>query len=257
MFFNFLITFVQLIAETMPISSSGHVQLANSYYDQYKNSYTNASLRLPAWWIDCIHMPTVLLLLFFLWNRYQELFKELTSKKLIDYFLIIIIADLITTMSYFFIVPFLPKIPLYVGFMITSLILLLTSYNFEGFLQLPTLMKGILFGIAQTISLIPGISRFATLFLMAKILGYNSYYAFFLTWIIGLPLVLAAATKACIYNSSALIGIFQLPLLIVITTATLMSAVTLYISYVAAITEHLFIFGFYMILPIIFSIILR
>lgn len=261
---------MQILVESLPISSSGHVALVQRWYT--KLGYT-----FPLEQIEQInfllHGPALIIMLFYFFttwshmifgkkNQFQDFGNITMYKKVVKPAIFIGIVDIITFLFWKFeifkIINF-QNLFLTFGFFITVIMLYLTQFiqgnkevNFRW-------QHAILLGIAQSVAFLPGISRFATTFFTARCLQYSLDTSFALSFLIQFPLVLAACIKGAlqIYHNDVISQqIFNFWTLLGMVALTCISYVIF--CFVGKIVQQnkIWYFSVYMILPIILSILI-
>lgn len=190
----------QIITESLPISSSGHVALMAlicgfSSYEFVPFAYQEVSWlqqQLMARSVDhFLHGPTCIIVAIFFYDRWIMLLKNWRKTyriigKLISY---AVIADCCTALFFigFRCIPVL-RFPLGLGFIITGLALASLSLCTKEGASL-TKRKMIILGIVQGLALLPGISRFASTYTAARWLCLSPRKALEVSWMIQMPLM--------------------------------------------------------------------
>ncbi len=280
--------FIQIIAESFPISSSGHVQLLQQYF---KMSFENAEnfnflLHGPAiiilviyffstWWnliflqkLDpCFRKDEDKEKLIFKKKFLQELNPSLKwgmtcFKKLFSPACFIMIADIIT---FFFWKLQLAKLPwiqnyfLPIGFFITILCLYFSRYqktdkNFSW-----SKYDAFVLGVAQGLCLFPGISRFAGTYAAGIWLGYNRKNAVSISFLIQFPLLCAAFLKGMfsMHDQSLMMPNFVQNWILFTVLIASMISYSLFCWVIKLIEQNrLWYFAFYMIIPMSLSLLM-
>ncbi len=194
---------IQIIAESLPISSSGHVALVAmiagfSAQDLVSVVHMNGSWlsqQLMARSIDYfLHGPTCIIVALFFYDRWMALLKAWrktwpTISTLIFY---VAIADIITGLFFvgFRCLP-VSSFPLGLGFLITALMLSSLFYCKRDGESL-TISKMLVLGIVQGFALLPGISRFASTYTAARWLALSPRHALETAWMIQMPLMVVS-----------------------------------------------------------------
>jgi len=264
MLFLYIWMYVQIILESLPVSSSGHVALVESILH-----YFHVPIILPfdIWKIDfLLHGPTIVILLIFFFNKwwktflkepvaYSSLYKRSLWYHAAKTIFFVIIADGITFLFWLF--QLMPSISLSLGFCITAMSLYVLRFldgqkNFDW-----RYIHAIYLGLMQGCSLTSGISRFATTYTLGCFLGYKRQDSFALSFLIQMPLLCGAFFKAilALRNCSTLFkNILDFKLLFVILSATLISYVMLYSVDILIRKKKLWYLSWYMMLPIFLSV---
>ena len=197
----YAIIITQIIAESLPISSSGHVALMGKIigFSSYENacvlsassSWITEQLRARS--IDYfLHGPTFCIVGLFFYRRWIALLKcwRKTLFVILQLILYIGVADGITLL--FFIarrqIPFF-TIPLGLGFVITGLALASLAWCTRKGGKL-NLSSAVILGMVQGCALLlPGVSRFGTTYAAARWLSLSDRHAFEVSWMIQMPLM--------------------------------------------------------------------
>ena len=255
--------FVQIVGESLPISSSSHVYLL---------SRLTVLPTLPTFFDHFLHGPTFIILLIF-FRKEVSLFYKFTAassssrKRLLKQFMHIMKVLMITTplaaAGYgfingpleHFIHSYYPVLMLG-GLIITMVSLYSLRYKKENYSKQSsclTLYDATMLGCVQALALLPGISRFASTFVAAQWLGYSWKRSFQLSFLIELPLIVAAffikALPALIrYHNLA--QLFTPATVVTIIGATIGGYLALHGSWVLASKKKLWLFCLYLLIPI-------
>ena len=299
---------MQIIIESLPVSSSGHVILVQRLFEKF--GYF-PEIFADSWIIDFIlHGPTIVILLFYFfktwWNMvfgqnsidFKIFLKKGAWESLFRPLIFVGIADGITIAFWWSGIAqsfFITQYFLSLGFMITALILYATKWastkgmdprvkpedEEEGVGTAPgkhlvrhsllatagsgrasmwNFTNAVILGIAQALSLLPGISRFAFTFGAGRLVcGYQASTSFALSFLIQLPLIGAGFIKGLIAVQKypeLMTKLFAFKSLLVMVVGSLISyGLLCWIGNVIQ-KNKLYYFAFYMIIPIILSVIL-
>lgn len=266
---------MQIIAESLPISSSGHVALLELVI---KKLY-GYEVFLPDFIDHLLHGTALLAILMVFFKDWfypsKKLFQAcvqitfskkpltFTQKKLFAIFFKIIglvfVANLITGILYFSI-KFLFKdfftytIFLLSGFIITMLLLLSLAFKKQQNIQVLDLKKALILGCVQGLATLPGISRFASTYVTGYWLNLKPARAIQLSFLLHLPLIIAAffilGLKPLLSNYEILYKLNFCNILIILL-ATILAILCLKLAYKLAIKNNLWWFGVYMLIPIL------
>lgn len=272
----YLMIFCQVVLESLPISSSGHLVLLEKLLALFGTTPTVADL--PGFFDHFLHGPTILVLLLFFYKDWSLPFRFLLKnfsfdfnswsasyKKLWSIFLritfFVFVSAFITTLSYFgfeFLKPFgifQNEFVMLVGFMFTTSLLFSLYFiprdtkDCSGL----TLKKVLILSVVQSISFLPGISRFGSTYVVARWLKIPVRRAFQFTFLMQFPLIVAAffdSSFKLLFEKQNLMGLFNLKVVIAFFVATILAYGALYISYTLARRRKLWYLGFYMLLPL-------
>ena len=175
-----LLILLALILESLPISSSGHMVLLEPVLGA-----------LPQALDQLLHGPFALVITFAFARAWLPIAQNPYAyrRPILKLFKYVVIVDAITLAAFIF-KNSLPAISLWAGFFITS-IALLSLYllrNRRPPYRSCTTNGAVLLGIVQSLSLLPGISRFGTTYATARWLGLRPDRAIQLSFLLHLPL---------------------------------------------------------------------
>lgn len=330
----YLVSCVQIIVESFPVSSSGHCYLLLNFLKKSENIFfsctdfiSQRAIYSPTFlesFDHMLHAVTLFVLAVFFFERWKIYLLRMRSCLPIFFKAVLLtaLADIITSLFYFFLKIYPIELPLIVGFSITAMSLgslymitvcpclsfvtfsvgtentqderkgifpscLFKFYSkiknrFSSISQsdfLPahpecfcvsknvtkdikgwrsdrfTPTKALIIGLVQGIALLPGISRLATTYTAARWLGLHPRKAFEISWLIAVPLFLAASAQG-VYK---IMYMPEVHWLVVGALPYIIGAGI--VAYGALkITAHLFYthkawwFGLYMIVPICWAL---
>jgi len=196
-----IIALINNILESLAISSSSHIKFIKKYiFNHYYNLNEEDENAI-------IHILSIITISIFLYTQKLLIFKHILSYQ--HFLLNIFIVDLITYISYIFI-----KKKLYkhynqgnfitYGLLITFLSLLSLFFldtNNIKYYNLDLKFKYIIIlSIAQSIAILPGISRLALTYTTIRWIGLNHQLSLLLSLIIELPLLIGALSIYIIKN---------------------------------------------------------
>ena len=127
-YMNYLFGFLQIVLESLPISSSGHLAIVG--------------LSEPVFLERFVHGPTVLVILAYFWRELWTLLRNWKSdwRKLICWGILIVFANSFTVLVYALLEKFQIGIPLWAGFAITGFSLI--SLRLHSFICLDVAPRG-------------------------------------------------------------------------------------------------------------------
>ena len=181
-----LLLFLQIVLESLPVSSSGHIALLGK--DFYLDHFS--------------HGPTVLIILLVFRREWMRALRACWRKPVL--FLKIagltILSCSITSLFYLIIRVWLVDVvwlksngALMAGFFISTVSLLsLISKRLQVSIKTFDVRKALILGCVQGIALLPGISRFATTYVAGRWLHLSPRRAFQISFLIQLPLISVA-----------------------------------------------------------------
>jgi len=206
---------IQVIGESLPVSSSGHLVLVDKFLSLFDSSMYIADL--PGAVDTVLHIPTIFIIIFFFWADVTKiiypLIASLKSRKTLiaaqqqwRFFMRTIIhvalAVIVTVMFYMVIREWCYNVSwlrgtgmLSCGFAITTVELLSLRWVSSRSYQPLTNRRALLLGSAQGIALLPGISRLATTYVVARWLKLSPQNSFGVSFLIALPVMIAGILK--------------------------------------------------------------
>lgn len=264
MLFLYLYVFMQICLESFPISSSGHTALLEKWYFFLYGSLPDSHFLLAVHQRELfsalLHGPTLFILFFFFFKQWVFLMQHMWRCRFIIVKLLCYttVSTVIALFFYFIIKIQQTPIPLGLGFLITACVALSTRWCKEGNTSL-RLSSAVLLGLAQSIALMPGISRLGFTYALARWLGISSKRSFEISFLIQVPLILAAFSKALIVTvrHGTMLQILNLPIVLVMLSATGLAWYGLRVTYTAAQRNYWWYFAVYMIIPIVAWVIIK
>lgn len=223
--FFYIWSFLQIVLESLPVSSSGNVFLWLYLFQKYLNFNFNHAINT----LDfdfLLHGPTILVVgLYFLKDWIGYLRGLFGGAQGVPWLLLYCAwADLLTAVWYaVFRATGKGWFPLSVGFFITSgalfSLLLLPKKGRKEDATL-SLYHATFLGMMQGVALLPGLSRFGITYVVGRHAGYSSVNAFRYSFLLQIPLIGAAFLKGCYsfyffeYKDQLLHPLFGLTILI-------------------------------------------
>ncbi len=193
--FTFFIL-LQIISESFPVSSSGHVMLMLwliKLQDVFLYKQLAVILSDP-YVMFALHAPTALVIIFFYAPRwYQFIFHFHKHWRLLLKITGYTVAANLVTIPIVLCIKLVGVIiPLWVGFLITFMLLISTRKCSTRGVDL-SMRHYLLLGAVQGVAYVPGVSRLATVYAVASYLGLSGKKAFDISWLLQFPLLCGAA----------------------------------------------------------------
>lgn len=198
---------IQIVCESLPISSSGHVILLQQIMTKYQISGMRVISDLIAFDYMLQGLSALVIFVYFFPQWWQLIVdKPIKIQSLFDHhfwiktvpqiFLFGFVADGITFLFWNFVDVNGMQIPLFCGFIITGVTLWSLQYTRENkTVAIWSWENGVIVGCVQALSLIAGISRFGTTVTALQWLGYQGRIAFMISFLLQWPLIVAGAIK--------------------------------------------------------------
>lgn len=267
-----LMSAIQIIAESLPISSSTHVALVS----RCAHRLGFEVMLQPQWFDYLLHAPTILILLWFFRKFIEQLVKpylgmrsapapqplNLTLLQLILHMMIATVP--VVVMMFGLVKPWLmhtswyaAPVTMLVGLCITAGLLFSLRKQPVGH-EVPTLSTALLLGLVQALALFPGISRFASTYVVASRLGLSPAAAFVYSFGLGMPLFFGGFLLGLKegYSSGLLLSYCSVPLCITWVGATVLGYGALWLMWHLSERNRLWVMGWYMMVPMISLVIL-
>ncbi|MBT3903220.1 undecaprenyl-diphosphate phosphatase [bacterium] len=146
--------------------------------------------------------------------------------------------------------------PLWLGFMITGILLASLAWCEVGTRRVNVWRVAVL-GCVQGLALLPGVSRFATVFVVSRWLGLPIRRAVAITFALQFPLQMAAGLRGVYHFFGADCAyVLNIWMLLGMMLAIAGAYWLLWYMVVLAYTRRLYRFSWYMLMPIFFSMML-
>lgn len=241
---------LQGLTEFLPISSSGHLVIISSL---------SSELDLNTNDIAFLHIGTLFSIVFFYRKRIFEIFEDLDT--FVFYFKIIL-AGIIPAVLIGLLTPIQniidesPNLILITGasYLIFSLLLIFSGKinNSEALnIRDITVSQAFVIGIAQSIALLPGVSRSGVTLLTAIYLGVKKADAIYFSLLLGIPTIFGAWSLTFINDSFQVNTNIVLPTIVAMFTGLL--AIRVLINFTTS--SKLQYFGYYCLLLSVFCFI--
>lgn len=238
---------VQIIAESLPISSSGHVQLMQAYMHILPDVTACTTL-----FDYALHLPTACIIAFFFRSDYWPIIKGI--RKTWSFMLRIlgygIVAEIMTVLWYGIIMYMHLHIPLWFGFFCTCISLLSLYFCAPQEYSSMSVRKAFVLGCVQGVALFGGISRFALTYVVCCWMGLRPMRALQWSMMVQWPLIFVAA----LYGTHTLYVVQILQLLhasywLSMLGATMIAYGLLWGMYYMVRYNVMWIWGIYMLIP--------
>lgn len=261
MLFLCIYIFAQILLESFPVSSSGHCALLEKWYffltlpsaSSFESFFFLTKNVYKETFDALLHAPTLIILSLFFFKRWFLIARHPIRFRysIVKLVLYVTVTTVIALFFYFVVHIQNYALPLGIGFLITLLLVLSTYFLKPGSGSL-TVRSAVIIGFGQAIALLPGISRLGTTYALARWLGISSRRSLEISFVIQVPLLLAACAKSMII--AVTIGGFEqilnITTLLVMIIATVAAYVGLYITYYSALYGYWWYFVLYMIIPL-------
>lgn len=240
---------LQIILESLPISSSGHVRLLGLVTPEY---------------IDRLaHGATVVVLLIYFHKELRSLVAEwrMRGHWLLCWMALIVVANSVTVGLFVALAEVAAVMPLWAGFFFTGCALLSTRWTVAqsdySTQVAPSYGNMVAIGVVQGCARLPGISRLGSTYAAACWLGYSPRVAFRLSCAVQLPLFCAGFAEGVVsaWRSGALAGSLTISGAIAICCAIICAYCVLWWVERLMVQQRIWYLGWYMLLPTLVALI--
>lgn len=251
---------VQIVLESLPVSSSGHICLLEKLLDQSPlgmstvfdpTLYKKISYSL--------HAPTALVLMIFFYRQWLLLLKNFFScYRLVLYIAgAVAVANVITVMLYCLwqMVPITCSSMLSYGFAISISLLASLYWMPRERTRRSLYYTAVVVGLAQGCALLPGISRFAATYAVGCWTGLSWRRSFEFSFAVQFPLI----AMASLYGIATLPLharqlLFSLPVLATVLGASAAAYLLLWYAFKKAQRGQFYHFAWYLFIPMLLSV---
>jgi undecaprenyl-diphosphatase len=257
--FSFFI-FLQIVSESFPISSSGHIALmicVMNYFNMPQYEAIATFFASPSM-LFLLHVPTIFIVAFFFRNQWRPLLFQLLRwhRIIIKLIYYAFVADCMTVIWYLIFLYFPISFPLSIGFGITAAML----FSLQWCYQNDTILKlrhMVLLGCIQGIALLPGVSRFGSVYVICRWLGIRATKSFGIAWMIQWPLMVAGmivtGMQSIVGNVHFQSQLF-LEVMLGVVIASIIAFIGLFAMYLCAQKNLIWAISFYMLVPLFISL---
>jgi len=239
---------VQGFTEWLPISSSGHLVIAQKLMN----------VTLPVAFDVMLHMGTLLAVIIFFWKDIMKILKSLLNLNLKDenfkLFIYVLIGTIPTAIIGLLFLKFFESLfssvkYVGIGFLITAALLLFSKFR-NGDKKLNWL-KSLIIGLAQGIAIAPGISRSGSTMSVGLLSGVNKKDVFKYSFLLCIPAVIGASI---IEYKSLAISDFGVHSVIGLIVAAVSGYFAIKIVHKVLLSEKFYIFAVYCFLAGLISL---
>lgn len=195
-----LLLFLQIVLESLPVSSSGHIFIIKKFLPDVLSGFSEKTLEV----LDHFaHGPTLVIIMILFWRDWTYPVKGLFKKrKCFTIFCKIVglgaIVEIITVVFYAILKVWLGQSWLFSSEFVLWVGLLMTAVGLLSLRWLPTngryaswdAPRAVALGVAQGVALLPGISRFGATYVVARWLKISPRRSFQISFLIHVPVIL-------------------------------------------------------------------
>jgi len=247
--------FLQIIFESIPVSSSGHLML-------WQRLMGSAAAPLSSTCHYVLHGPTLLLLVCYFraawvplllhcW-RYRCIIVRMTA--------FCALTDTVSAILYTLAHHYGASFPLWAGFLVTMLALFSLHSVERGHVvrRQATLRELLIIGVVQGIAGLPGVSRLATTYVAGRWLGLSAYKSFSVSCMVQWPLIAGGFMYGVWkeYGSQHCVDLLQGWMLLGLLGATVVAYVLLWVVQGCMERNTLWRLSYYMLIPFVIALFL-
>lgn len=265
----YLLICVQIVLESFPVSSSGHILLLEKILQWLSAKKIilsclfdahNAAIFMRAEIVEhFLHGATAVVIALFFFKRWSFFFTHLRACFFLGIKLILLVglSDVMTSLFYFlFKVIDLSFFPVWIGFVFSSLALFSLVLRKDITYQTFTWKKALLIGLVQGIAFLPGVSRMGITFVVARWLKLSHKKAFEISFLVQWPLIMVAFLNSItfrkIYSDASMLPLlFGKPMIITIMCASVIAFLALWLVQILLYRKKSWIFSLYLVFPIL------
>ncbi len=252
MLYLYVFIILQIVVESLPISSSGHTTLFSCLMFHFGHQLPE--IVTAVWFNHLLHLPTVFIIVLFFEKQWSRLACHPWRYKKIIVRLVgmVFVADAITMVFYgFFKYIGVHWFPLGIGFLITAFLLYSLRYCPSGPRIHSLLFSALILGMVQGAALLPGISRFAATYVGARWLSIDAQKSLYLSWLLQWPLIVVGSLHGLVglYLYGLSPELLHPMLWLVIIGASIAAWYGLRLVYHMAIAHQLYKWSLYMLIP--------
>lgn len=238
---------LQIIFESLPISSSGHMQMLHMSMPEYLDRLSVG--------------PTLIMLACYFYKEIIAILLDIRSRAswILSWGVCLGSATLVTVFLYelinYLLLENIIAFPLWIGFGLTACMLFSLKWCIYNNETRPQFLKLLLIGFAQGCARLPGVSRLGTTYTVACWLGFSPYRAFRISCALQAPLFFAGFLQGFVKAWS--LGELVIPLPYIafagIVVATVIAYFLLWLVEVLMVQRKIWCVGWYMLLVTLVS----
>lgn len=263
----YFLTMIQIIIESFPVSSSGHVALGSYFLSVWSWIFEKTDIAFEHV-ESLLYGPTAVVLLFFFFFDWwcmifetdfsvRQLFQSQTYFKLQKPFLFYVVFSMCFVPFYFLQDQYSLHTPLYLGFIFTQFCLL-WMHKYALFTKKISwsFFDAFVLAIVNGIALfVPGLSRLGSSMLGGIVLGYSLEQSFIFSWMLFFPMTCVAFLQGAMHASSLMLKIlfFSSWWWITIVCAMIGAWFGLYLVRLLIRAEKIYYLAWYMCIPILLA----
>lgn len=246
---TFILWNLNIILESLPLSSSGHLRLLARLLARQRRTL----LPIDTATEHLMHIPNGILIGVFLAYFGSGYVFPWSLSKIYPYILAILITNGLTGSVYLILKTWLERFPLAGGFLLSGLTLLSLSFAPTGSLKTISILHALLIGVAQSLALIPGISRMALTTTMGIWLGIDPFLSFIYSLACEFVLICIAVAAALQKQGTYFLKGLSLMEWCIVTASTLVSYAALTMSGYGFVNGTVIPVGWYLIVVSVYT----
>ncbi len=239
---------IQGLTEFLPVSSSGHLILAQKLFGLQPDLFTNVAL----------HCGTLFAVIIFYKKEIWQLIKRPFSKKGILVILATLPTVALALIAKFLVPEWLDGLLLPIGFALTFVLLIWSDLIGKQKDNLLTMKKStaVIAGVVQGISVLPGLSRSGSTVCAMKMLGVKNSAAVEMSFLMSIPVIIGSILFMSVDVVANSAPVDWLAVSIGMTVSGVVGYFSLKFLKAVAEKGNLSKFAYYMIFPLLLSCVL-
>lgn len=255
-----LLISLQIVLESFPVSSSGHTLLvqrifSGSHVSSLSTVFDTSSYEIMLW----EHAPTVLVVALFFVREWFFLIRNIrrTWRIVAKLIFFMVCSNTITTLIFIIVRAYKIEIPLWIGFGITTVMLLSLAWCRRP-LHVLTYSRALILGLVQGMAWLPGVSRFASVFVASRWMGISNRRAWRITWMLEWPMAFGVFMLSLIHNFiNPMQGVIDGEGFVCITSASIFALLGMRAMSFLMYRNSLWVMGLYTLFPFFISYMYR
>lgn len=265
----YLISCVQIVLESFPVSSSGHCLLLQNFFSDFFSSKLSDGHGMCVVTVKTffnnelvthfLHGPTVFVLAFFFFNQWKKFLLHPFKYRyvLLKLALFVMLADIATAMFYFIFKVFdFSFFPVWAGFLLSACVLFSLCFIKDKQQKVITWKTAVILGLVQGVAFLPGVSRLGIVFVVSRWLGLSRKKSFEISFLIFWPLIAVAflnsITIRALYADLCVWHVlFNVRTIFVFAVASVVAFFALWFVWWLVQKKKMWIFSVYLLLPIV------
>lgn len=207
---SIILGLIQGLTEFIPISSSGHLVLAQNFFSDASNHL----------FLEWINIGTLLALVVYFWRRIMDICKDIFFKKNYRLARNILLTSIPAGTVGYLAADFIERTDFFVSVVVVAVMLAVVGVVMVVLEKLPkaspikdgeklSVPRALLIGVAQMMALIPGTSRSGSTIIAGRLMGLSPKEAAEYSFLASLPIMAGVTLKVILQDQSYLFANFD------------------------------------------------